>query len=195
MHIQIRLKPRRCLYRTGQWPSVPLCHCAIFSPRRQTLPCTKMSKYPLLRKHRIWPAPQTVLPGNGWNKKNPWKPWCGSWGSESWWLVTCYSFIMLYRYIMLYIYISLRFYAVKRSQDLILWVKVPRFCLLKSPSWRFFPWSCPRWTKLVTPCCMASTPSWQKTELEPREPENVPRLGWKQQIYGYGSIPVKIGFQ
>lgn len=127
--------------------------------------------------------------------KNPWKPWCGSWGSESWWLVTCYSFIMLYRYIMLYIYITLRFYAVKRSQDLILWVKVPRFCLLKSPSWRFFPWSCPRWTKLVTPCCMASTPSWQKTELEPREPENVPRLGWKQQIYGYGSIPVKIGFQ
>ena len=104
-------------------------------------------------------------------------------------VLSCYIVISCY------IYISLRFYAVKRSQDLILWVKVPRFCLLKSPSWRFFPWSCPRWTKLVTPCCMASTPSWQKTELEPREPENVPRLGWKQQIYGYGSIPVKIGFQ
>ena len=194
MHIQIRLKPRRCLYRTGQWPSVPLCHCAIFSPRRQTLPCTKMSKYPLLRKHRIWPAPQTVLPGNGWNKKiresrdaDP-----GVQNLDGWLHVIVLS---CYIVISCYIYISLRFYAVKRSQDLILWVKVPRFCLLKSPSWRFFPWSCPRWTKLVTPCCMASTPSWQKTELEPREPENVPRLGWKQQIYGYGSIPVKIGFQ
>ena len=86
-------------------------------------------------------------------------------------------------------------------------VKFPVFAAPKSP---FFLceipilWSCdPRWTKLVTPCCMASTPSWQKTELEPREPlpSEVMKfwqhsMGWKQQIWGedrdfYHPIPFK----
>ena len=49
----------------------------------------------------------------------------------------------------------------------------PSCCgLKKMPKTSFceFKFRDPRWTKLVTPCCMASTPSWQKTELEPREP-------------------------
>lgn len=65
-------------------------------------------------------------------------------------------------------------------------------------------WSCPRWTKLVTPCCMASTPSWQKTELEPREPrkrskkilsgmeatEMAGRICFSIMSYHYISVPL-----